>query len=84
MPRQAPCPAIFPIRRLFESEPGDAPMVSLALVSDTAELRVLCDLADTIVSPRLAEVSGVGLVTIQGGIRPAVRIQADLSRLAAY
>ncbi len=79
LPRNLPYPPVY-----SKVNPADAPIVSLALVSDTAELRVLSDLADTLVSPRLAEVSGVGLVTIQGGIRPAVRIQADLARLASY
>jgi multidrug efflux pump len=79
LPRNLPYPPVY-----SKVNPADAPMVSLALVSGTADLRVLSDLADTLVSPRLAEVSGVGLVTIQGGIRPAVRIQVDLSRLAAY
>ena len=41
-------------------------------------------MADTIMAPRLSEVTGVGHVSVQGGIRPAIRIQADLSRLAAY
>ena len=41
-------------------------------------------MADTIMAPRLSEVSGVGHVSVQGGIRPAIRIQANLSRLAAY
>ena len=41
-------------------------------------------MADTIMAPRLAELTGVGHVSVQGGIRPAIRIQADLSRLAAY
>ncbi|MBM3606989.1 MAG: acriflavine resistance protein B [Alphaproteobacteria bacterium] len=79
LPRNLPYPPVY-----SKVNPADAPIVSLALVSNTSELRVLSDLADTLISPRLAEISGVGLVTIQGGIRPAVRIQADLSRLAAY
>ena len=47
-------------------------------------MRELSDLADTLLAQRLSEVTGVGRVTVQGGIRPAVRIQADLARLAAY
>ena len=47
-------------------------------------LRTLSDLADTLMAQRLASVSGVGHVAVQGGIKPAVRIQADLSRLASY
>ena len=60
------------------------PVITLALTSPTISLRNLSDLADTLMAQRLAEVGGVGRVSIQGGIRPAVRIQADLSRLAAY
>ena len=64
--------------------PADAPVLTLALTSPTISLRNLSDLADTLMAQRLAEVGGVGRVSIQGGIRPAVRIQADLTRLAAY
>ena len=56
----------------------------MALTSQTIDLRALSDMADTIMAPRLSEVTGVGHVSVQGGIRPAIRIQADLSRLAAY
>src|SRR5215467_10142585 len=64
--------------------PADAPIVTLALTSPTVSLRQLSDLTDTVLVQRLSELSGVGRVTIQGGIRPAVRIQADLARLANY
>ncbi len=79
LPRNLPYPPVY-----SKVNPADAPIVSLALVSATAELRVLSDLADTLIAPRLAELTGVGRVAIQGGIRPAVRIQADLARLANY
>ncbi len=64
--------------------PADAPIVTLALTSPTISLRQLSDLADTVMIQRLSELSGVGRVTIQGGIRPAVRVQVDLARLANY
>src|SRR5215468_5402594 len=64
--------------------PADAPIVTLALTSPTVALRQLSDLTDTVLVQRLSELSGVGRVTIQGGIRPAVRIQVDLARLANY
>jgi len=64
--------------------PADAPIVTLAITSDTIALRELSDLADTLLAQRLSEVTGVGRVTVQGGLKPAVRIQADLARLAAY
>ena len=64
--------------------PADAPIVTLALTSATVSLRQLSDLVDTVLIQRLSEVGGVGRVTVQGGIRPAVRVQVDLARLANY
>ncbi|WP_299564591.1 efflux RND transporter permease subunit [Enterovirga sp.] len=79
LPRNLPFPPTY-----SKVNPADAPVVTLALTSSTVPLRTLSDLADTLLAQRLAEVSGVGAVTIQGGVRPAVRVQADLGRLAAY
>ncbi|HMO27977.1 efflux RND transporter permease subunit [Enterovirga sp.] len=79
LPRTLPFPPTY-----NKVNPADAAIVSLALTSSTVSLRELSDLADTFIAQRLAEVSGVGAVTIQGGVRPAIRIQADLARLAAY
>ena len=79
LPRNLPYPPTY-----AKVNPADAPIMTLALTSDTISLRELSDLADTLMAQRLTEVSGVGHVSIQGGMRPAVRIQADLSRLAAY
>jgi multidrug efflux pump len=79
LPRNLPYPPTY-----AKVNPADAPIITLALTSDTIALRELSDLADTLMGQRLSEVSGVGRVSIQGGIRPAVRIQADLTRLAAY
>jgi multidrug efflux pump len=64
--------------------PADAPMVTLAITSSTISMRQLSDNVDTLLAQRLSEVSGVGRVTVQGNIRPAIRIQADLARLANY
>ena len=47
-------------------------------------MRELSDLADTLIAQRLSTVSGVGHVSVEGGVRPAVRVEADVSRLAAY
>jgi multidrug efflux pump len=58
--------------------------MTLALTSDTVSLRTMSDIADTLLSQRLAQVTGVGKVTVLGGLKPAVRIQADLARMAAY
>ncbi|TDR87272.1 efflux RND transporter permease subunit [Enterovirga rhinocerotis] len=79
LPRNLPYPPTY-----NKVNPADAAIVTIALTSKTVPLRALSDLADTLIAQRLAEVSGVGAVTIQGGVRPAIRIQADLARLAAY
>ncbi len=79
LPKNLPYPPLY-----SKVNPADAPIITLALTSKNVDLRTLSDMADTIMSPRLSEVTGVGRVSIQGGIRPAIRIQADLSRLAAY
>ncbi len=77
LPRNLPYPPTY-----SKVNPADAPIATVALTSSTRTLRDLSDLADTLVAQRLSSVSGVGHVSVQGGIRPAVRIQADLSRLA--
>jgi multidrug efflux pump len=64
--------------------PADAPVLTLALTSDTVSLRAMSDLADTLLGQRLSQISGVGRVSVLGGLKPAVRVQADLARLAAY
>ncbi len=79
LPRNLPYPPVY-----SKVNPADAPIVTLALTSGTISLRQLSDIADTQLAPRLSELTGVGRVTVQGNIRPAVRIQADLSRLANY
>jgi multidrug efflux pump len=79
LPRNLPYPPTY-----AKLNPADTPVITLALTSDTVPLRALSDLADTLMAQRLASVSGVGHVAVQGGIKPAVRIQADLSRLASY
>src|SRR5690606_20863629 len=79
LPRNLPYPPLY-----SKVNPADVPIMTLALTSDTVDLRTLSDNADTIMAPRLSELSGVGRVSVQGGLRPAIRIQADLARLAAY
>ena len=79
LPRSLPYPPVY-----AKVNPADTPVMTLALSSKTVPMRVLSDLADTLLGPRLSEISGVGRVTIEGGIRPAVRIQVDLARLASY
>ena len=79
LPRNLPYPPVY-----SKVNPADAPIVTVAVMSQTLPLRTLSDFADTLIGPRLSEISGVGRVSIQGGVRPAVRIQADLARLASY
>ena len=79
LPRTLPYPPTY-----SKVNPADAPIMTLALTSDTIALRQLSDLADTLMAQRLSEVTGVGHVSVEGGIKPAIRVQADLSRLAAY
>src|SRR6188768_1893785 len=79
LPQNLPYPPTY-----SKVNPADAPIMTLALTSDAVSVRELSDLADTLLGQRLSEVSGVGRVLVQGGLKPAVRIQADLARLAAY
>src|SRR5436189_1467055 len=79
LPRTLPYPPIY-----SKVNPADAPIVTLALTSPTISLRQLSDLVDSLLAQRLSELTGVGKVTVQGGIRPAIRIQVDLARLANY
>src|SRR6202790_2504054 len=79
LPRTLPYPPTY-----AKVNPADAPVLTLALTSETVSLRTMSDLADTILGQRLSQISGVGRVTVLGGLKPAVRVQADLARLAAY
>ena len=79
LPKNLPYPPVY-----AKVNPADAPVITLALTSDTVSLRTLSDLGDTILSQRLSQISGVGRVSVLGGLKPAVRVQADLARLAAY
>ena len=79
LPRNLPYPPTY-----SKVNPADAPIVTLALTSGTQSLRALSDLADTLLSQRLSSISGVGHVSVEGGIKPAIRIEADVSRLASY
>jgi multidrug efflux pump len=79
LPKNLPYPPVY-----AKVNPADAPVITLALTSDTVSLRTLSDIGDTILSQRLSQISGVGRVSVLGGLKPAVRVQADLSRLAAY
>src|SRR5262245_31411047 len=79
LPRDLPIPPTY-----NKVNPADAPILTLALTSDTMPLPQVEDVADTRLAPKIAEVPGVGLVSVSGGQRPAVRIRANPTALAAY
>jgi multidrug efflux pump len=79
LPSDLPAPPIY-----AKVNPADAPILTLALTSKTLPLTQVEDLADTRLAQKISQLTGVGLVSISGGHRPAVRIQADLRQLAAY
>ncbi|MGM4905765.1 efflux RND transporter permease subunit [Tardiphaga sp. 866_E4_N2_1] len=79
LPKNLPYPPVY-----AKVNPADAPVMTLALTSDTISLRSMSDLSDTLLAQRLSQISGVGKVAVLGGLKPAVRVQADLARLAAY
>ena len=79
LPRNLPYPPTY-----AKINPADTPILTLALSSDTQSLRDLSDLADTMIAQRLSGISGVGHVSVEGGIKPAIRVEADIARLAAY
>ena len=78
LPRTLPYPPLY-----AKVNPADTAIVTLALTSETLSQRQLSDMADTLISQRLASVSGVGHVSVEGGIKPAIRIQADLAKLSS-
>jgi multidrug efflux pump len=81
--RTARLPGSLPYPPVYKRvNPADAPILTLALTSDTLPLRDVNDYADSILSQRLAQVPGVGLVSIAGNVRPAVRVQVDPGKLA--
>ena len=79
LPTTLPAPPVY-----AKVNPADAPILTIALTSKTMKLTQVEDLADTRVAQKISQLSGVGLVTINGGQRPAVRIQANIQALAAY
>jgi multidrug efflux pump len=79
LPSDLPAPPIY-----AKVNPADAPILTLALTSKTLPLPQIEDLADTRLAQKISQLPGVGLVSISGGQRPAVRVQADTRKLAAY
>jgi multidrug efflux pump len=64
--------------------PADAPIFSIALTSDTLPIDQVADAADTTMQPKLAQLTGVGRVSVEGGLKPAIRVRLDPARLASY
>src|SRR5512135_2391654 len=79
LPPDLPTPPIY-----SKINPADTPILTLALSSRTLPLPAVEDLADTRLAPKISQLPGVGLVSISGGQKPAVRIQANPTALAAY
>ncbi|MFZ1845174.1 MAG: multidrug efflux RND transporter permease subunit, partial [Nitrospira sp.] len=79
LPRDLPAPPVY-----SKVNPADAPILTLALTSATLPLPQVRDFAETRFAQKISQLSGVGLVSISGGQRPAVRIQANPRALAAY
>jgi multidrug efflux pump len=79
LPTDLPMPPIY-----SKVNPADAPIMTLAITSKTLPLPKVQDLIDTRVAQKISQLPGVGLVSISGGQRPAVRIQANPKALAAY
>jgi multidrug efflux pump len=78
LPGDLPAPPIY-----AKVNPADAPVLTLAVTSKTLPLTQLHDLADTRLAQKISQVAGVGLVTLSGGQRPAVRVRANVPALAA-
>ncbi len=79
LPQSLPAPPVY-----AKINPADAPILTLAVMSNAMPLTQVEDLADTRIAQKISQLPGVGLVSINGGQRPAVRIQANLQALAAY
>ena len=79
LPPDLPNPPIY-----SKSNPADAPILTIALTSPTLPLSQVEDLAETTLAQKISQVSGVGLVSISGGQRPAVRVQVNPTALASY
>jgi multidrug efflux pump len=79
LPADLPAPPVY-----AKVNPADAPVLTLAITSDTLPLTDVQNLVNTRLALKISQVSGVGLVTLSGGQRPAVRIQADTRALASY
>src|SRR5579863_5744787 len=79
LPSDLPTPPIY-----NKTNPADAPVLTLAITSDTLPLSQVEDMVDTRLAPRISQLSGVGMVSISGGQKPAVRVQVNPTKLSAH
>jgi multidrug efflux pump len=79
LPSNLPVPPVY-----NKANPADAPVLTLAITSGSMPLPQVQDLVDTRLAPKLSQLNGVGLVSISGGQKPAVRIQANPAALSSY
>uniref|UniRef100_Q01R56 Acriflavin resistance protein n=1 Tax=Solibacter usitatus (strain Ellin6076) TaxID=234267 RepID=Q01R56_SOLUE len=79
LPSNLPVPPVY-----NKANPADAPVLTLAITSGSMPLPLVHDLVDTRLAPKLSQINGVGLVSISGGQKPAVRIQANPAALSSY
>src|SRR5579863_5758745 len=79
LPSDLPTPPVY-----NKTNPADAPVLTLAITSPTMPLSQVEDLVDTRLAPRISQLAGVGLVSISGGQKPAVRIQVNPTQLSSY
>ena len=82
---QSLLPSVLPVPPVYsKTNPADAPVLTLAITSKSMPLSQVEDLIDTRLAPKISQLSGVGLVSISGGQKPAVRIQVDPAALSSY
>src|ERR1700747_2005505 len=79
LPSNLPAPPVY-----SKTNPADAPVLTLAITSTDVPLSQVEDLVDTRLAPKLSQLNGVGLVSISGGKKPAVRIRANPVALSSY
>ncbi len=79
LPADLPAPPVY-----AKVNPADAPVLTIAVTSDTLPLPQVQAIVDTRLAQKISQISGVGLVTLAGGNKPAMRIQADTQRLSSY
>jgi multidrug efflux pump len=79
LPSDLPVPPVY-----NKTNPADAPVLTLAITSDSIPLSTVEDDVDTRLAPKLSQLAGVGLVSISGGQKPAVRIQVNPVQLSSY